>query len=175
MRKEAAGFSGGIWLLWELDDLKVDVLKLDEQVIHCNLRKGDDELLLSAIYASPTEHRWRELWELLSGLAKDIVVPWLLVGDFNEIKTPLEQAGGGRVNETRCRYFNNWIQDCQLIDVGAKGPFYTWKGPKWDGLERVHKRLDRCLRNVQWQGKFVQAEVRVVPRLCSDHHPLLVI
>ncbi|KAK4265671.1 hypothetical protein QN277_026692 [Acacia crassicarpa] len=174
IRKEAVAFSGGIWLLWELDDLKVDVLELDEQVIHCNLRVGEDECLFSAVYASLSEHRRHDLWNLLSRLAGDIVVTWMLAGDFNDIKTPLEQVGGGRVNETRCKHFNNWIQDCNLIDVGAKGPFYTWKGPKWDGLERVYKRLDRCLCNVLWQEKFDKAEIQVVPRLCLDHHPLLV-
>ncbi|KAI9121639.1 hypothetical protein K1719_008672 [Acacia pycnantha] len=119
--------------------------KVVGQVIHCNLRLGEEELLFSAIYASPTEHRRHNLWDLLSGLPSDINVSWLLVGDFNDIKTSLEQAGGERVYETRCRYFNNWIQDCNLIDVRAEGPFYTWKGPKWDGLERVYKRLEKCL------------------------------
>ncbi|KAI9076108.1 hypothetical protein K1719_041922 [Acacia pycnantha] len=100
--------------------------------------------------------------------------PWLLAGDFNDIKTPMEQKGGGRISEVRCRRFNNWIQDSCLIDLEAHGPFYTWKGPKWEGLERVFKRLDRCLCNMLWQEKFVNAEVKVVPRVCSDHHPLVV-
>ncbi|KAI9107301.1 hypothetical protein K1719_021689 [Acacia pycnantha] len=100
--------------------------------------------------------------------------PWLLAGDFNEIKTPMEQRGGGRVNETRCSKFNDWIQDCSLIDLEANGPFYTWKGPKWDGLERVYKRLDRCLCNVLWQAQFVNAVIKVIPRVCSDHHPIVV-
>ncbi|KAI9085212.1 hypothetical protein K1719_032845 [Acacia pycnantha] len=128
----------------------------------------------SAIYANPNENRRHELWEMLSSIGSEVNVPWLLAGDFNEIKTPLEQVGGGRVNEARCRRFNSWIQDCNLIDVEANGPFYTWKGPKWNGLERVFKRLDRCLCNIQWQERFASAEVKVVPRVCSDHHPLVV-
>ncbi|KAI9123034.1 hypothetical protein K1719_005923 [Acacia pycnantha] len=74
--------------------------------------------------------------------SRDINVPWLLAGDFNDMKTPLEHKGGGRVNETRCRNFNSWIQDCNLINFGANGPFYTWRGPKWEGLESVYKRAD---------------------------------
>ncbi|KAI9117386.1 hypothetical protein K1719_011552 [Acacia pycnantha] len=56
----------------------------------------------------------------------------------------------------------------------TSGPFYTWKGPKWEGLERVFKRLDRCLCNVSWLELFEDAKVRVIPRIGSDHHPLLI-
>ncbi|KAI9083833.1 hypothetical protein K1719_034091 [Acacia pycnantha] len=56
----------------------------------------------------------------------------------------------------------------------TSGPFFTWKGPKWEGLERVFKRLDRCLCNINWLELFEDADVRVIPRVGSDHHPLLI-
>ncbi|KAI9091051.1 hypothetical protein K1719_028321 [Acacia pycnantha] len=61
-----------------------------------------------------------------------------------------------------------------LIDMETNGPFFTWKGPKWDGLERVFKRLDRCLCNVNWLEEFVDAKARVIPKVGSDHHPILI-
>ncbi|KAI9114616.1 hypothetical protein K1719_014314 [Acacia pycnantha] len=123
--------------------------------------------------ASPMESKRLRLWELLSNLATDIHTPWILGGDFNEIKTPREQKGGGRVNDSRCKRFNDWIEECSLIDLEAQGPFFTWKGPKWEGLDRVYKRLDRCLCSLSWFEQFADAEICVLPRLCSDHHPLL--
>ncbi|KAI9117049.1 hypothetical protein K1719_012048 [Acacia pycnantha] len=131
-------------------------------------------MLFTAVYASPCEQKRRRLWHAIKEMANNISAPWLVAGDFNEIKTPLEQKGGGRVNEARCRVFNEWIQECEFIDVEAKGPFFTCKGPKWEGLERVHKRLDRCLCNIQWLERFGNAKVRVSLRVGSDHHPLLV-
>ncbi|KAI9122461.1 hypothetical protein K1719_006301 [Acacia pycnantha] len=95
-----------------------------------------------------------DLWEDLQRISEVVNEPGLLGGDFNEIKSPLEQKGGGRVNETRCRRFNDWIQDCKLLDIEANGPLFTWRGPKWDGLDRVFKRLDRCLCNSLWQETF---------------------
>ncbi|KAI9100928.1 hypothetical protein K1719_024052 [Acacia pycnantha] len=172
-RVEAEGFSGGIWLLWELDGLTVNVLERDEQYVHCNLILGGNNMIFTAVYASPNEQRRSRIWDLLHQKANLIVDPWLIAGDFNEIKSPLEQKGGGRINEHRCRKFNAWIQECNLIDIEANGPFFTWKGPKWDGLDRVYRRLDRCLCNEQWQKRFVVADVCVIPRVCSDHHPLL--
>ncbi|KAI9080518.1 hypothetical protein K1719_037484 [Acacia pycnantha] len=150
-RVEAEGFSGGIWILWELEGLKVDVLVHDEQFIHCKLGLGREHMVFTAIYASPNEHRRSRIWPILQEIADGMEELWILIGDFNEIKSPLEQKGGGRISETRCNKFNTWIQQCRLIDVEANGPFFTWRGPKWEGLERVFRRLDRCLCNTQWQ------------------------
>ncbi|KAI9075687.1 hypothetical protein K1719_042303 [Acacia pycnantha] len=131
VRMEADGFSGGIWLLWEWDELIVDVLVKDEQFVHCRVSMEGKEMLFTAVYANPCEQRRHRTWEVLHMLASDVAEPWLMAGDFNEIKTPLEQKGGGRINETRCRNFNEWIQSCNLIDVEANGPYFTWRGPKW--------------------------------------------
>ncbi|KAI9071607.1 hypothetical protein K1719_046429 [Acacia pycnantha] len=161
--------------VWERDDLLLDALVKDELFFHCRIRMGANHMLLTAVYASPNEQRRRGLWENLQEIVASVTEPWLIAGDFNEIKTPLEQKGGGRVNDTRCRRFNDWIQECDLIDVETKGPFYTWKGLKWEGLDRVYKRLDRCLCNIRWLEKFADAEVRVLLRVCSDHHPILVL
>ncbi|KAI9121220.1 hypothetical protein K1719_008253 [Acacia pycnantha] len=172
IREEVEGFSGGIWMLWNLDKLYVDVLVKNDQFIHCKLRLEGKELLFIVIYASPSEQRRHITWDSLHTLAGEVADPWLLVGDFNEIKSPLEQKGGGRVNETRCRRFKEWIQHCNLLDIEADGPFFTWKGPKWEGLDRVYKRLGRCLCNLNWLEKFDNVEFKVLPRVGSDHHPI---
>ncbi|KAI9100326.1 hypothetical protein K1719_024544 [Acacia pycnantha] len=175
VRMEAVGFSGGIWLLWEMEELVVDVKIMDEQFIHCQLNLGGEVMLFTAVYAHPNEQRRNRIWDILHSLACEIEEPWMMVGDFNEIRSPLEQKGGGRINEVRCNKFNQWIEDCNFIDVEASGPLFTWKGPKWEGLERVYKRLDRCLCNISWQESFEEAEIKVIPRVCSDHHPILVV
>ncbi|KAI9077105.1 hypothetical protein K1719_040927 [Acacia pycnantha] len=141
---EIVGFPGGIWIVWDRDDLKVEVLVKEDQFVHCKIGSGTEVLLLTAVYANPAEQRRIGLWDALFRLAENIREPWLVAGDFNEIKSPLEQKGGGRVNDLRCRRFSDWIQSCGLHDVEAKWPFFTWKRPKWEGLDRVHKRLDRC-------------------------------
>ncbi|KAI9090781.1 hypothetical protein K1719_028634 [Acacia pycnantha] len=174
IRREAIGFSGGIWIIWDREELIVDVEVSNEQFIHCKLCLEGKDMLFTAVYANPNEHQRIRLWDLLNEIANNVEEPWMLAGDFNEIKSPMEQKGGGRTSEVRCRRFQNWIQECNLIDLDVGGPFFTWKGPKWEGLDRVYKRLDRCLCNVEWHEQFVNAVIKVLPRLCSDHHPLLV-
>ncbi|KAI9085918.1 hypothetical protein K1719_031995 [Acacia pycnantha] len=159
----------------QMDSMGMNMAKVHRTpVLADQLNLGGWEMLFTAVYANPSEQKRLATWDSLQELASTVVEPWLLAGDFNEIKSPLEQKGGGRVNETRCRRFNGWVQNCNLLDLEAKGPFFTWKGPKWEGLERVYKRLDRCLCNVGWIEHFDNSEVRVIPRLGSDHHPILV-
>ncbi|XP_028775146.1 uncharacterized protein LOC114732008 [Neltuma alba] len=108
-RVEAEGFSGGIWLLWDSDEVQVENVVKDEQFIHCKVRDGEEECLLIAVYGSPNEQKRQHLWGKLKMLVDKINEPWMVVGDFNDIKSPLEQKGGGRVNEARCRRFAEWI------------------------------------------------------------------
>ncbi|KAL4313838.1 hypothetical protein AHAS_Ahas15G0025100 [Arachis hypogaea] len=41
-------------------------------------------------------------------------------------------------------------------------------------MERVFKRLDRGLANAEWRRRYMNARVDILPRVNSDHHPLLV-
>ncbi|XP_061364399.1 uncharacterized protein LOC133307860 [Gastrolobium bilobum] len=47
------------------------------------------------------------------------------------------------------------------------------EGPKWNHLDRVFKKLDRVCANILWRLKFDDAAIQVLPRILSDHNPLL--
>jgi hypothetical protein len=62
-----------------------------------------------------------------------------------------------------------------LLDCGAIGPKFTWRGPTFRDGERIFERLDRALSNDEWRLGFPNAIVKVLPRVnFSDHHPLLI-
>ncbi|XP_061364296.1 uncharacterized protein LOC133307757 [Gastrolobium bilobum] len=61
-----------------------------------------------------------------------------------------------------------------LLDLGGSGPWFTWKGPKFLHLDRVFKRLNRACANASWKTTFTDAGVKVLPRIYSDHSPILV-
>ncbi|KAI9097514.1 hypothetical protein K1719_025285 [Acacia pycnantha] len=96
---------------------KLDLIVILEPRISGSHASMGEEIFFTAVYTSPSESKRHRLWETLYNLACDISKPWLLTWDFNDTKTPLEQKGGGRVNEIRYRKFNDWIEDCSLIDV----------------------------------------------------------
>lgn len=70
----------------------------------------------------------------------------------------------------RCNLFNNMMQVCGLGDLGFQGPAYTWCN-KRHGLARIQVRLDRALAS--WRTLFPDAMVKHLPRLHSDHCPIL--
>ncbi|RYR10811.1 hypothetical protein Ahy_B05g079295 [Arachis hypogaea] len=83
--------------------------------------------------------------------------PWLIMRDEEE----------GRVE-------NSERDICKLIDLGAKGSKFTWKGAIRNGREIVFKRLDRGLSNADWRLRYSEAVVSCLTRTHSDHHPLLI-
>ncbi|KAL1551886.1 hypothetical protein AAHA92_19674 [Salvia divinorum] len=64
--------------------------------------------------------------------------------------------------------FADAIADCQLFDPGFDGPSFTWsRNGLWE-------RLDRVLLGEHWTTVFAATRVTHLPRISSDHAPLLV-
>jgi hypothetical protein len=101
--------------------------------------------------------------------------PWLLAGDFNDILGANEKKGGAPICLRKCLKFKERIDACQLMDLGAIGSKFTWRGPTYHGGQHIFERLDRALSNDSRWLEFPDGVVRVLPRLdFSDHHPLLI-
>ncbi|XP_042006110.1 uncharacterized protein LOC121754885 [Salvia splendens] len=64
--------------------------------------------------------------------------------------------------------FADAIADCQLFDSGFDGPNFTWT------RNGVWERLDRVLLGEHWTTVFAATRVTHLPRISSDHAPLLV-
>lgn len=174
-RVEPQGYSGGIGVLWKSKDISVDVLQDDSQFVHMKVvQENNSSWLFTALYAKPMESMKAWLWQQLLQMSHEISVPWMLAGDFNEIASVDEKSGGAPASYSRCRKFKDWIEECKLIDLGYLGPKFTWRGQKSPGLSRVYERLDRAFCNMEWRVSFPEAAVRNLPRVKSDHHPILI-
>ncbi|XP_019166674.1 PREDICTED: uncharacterized protein LOC109162425 [Ipomoea nil] len=65
------------------------------------------------------------------------------------------------------------LQEEGLVDLGFVGPQLTWvRGA--DANTRKGARLDRALCDMPWRQRFPEAEVRHLPRIASDHAPILI-
>lgn len=172
---EAQGMSGGIWLLWNEAHLKITALKTHKQFIHCTIEgMGKCVWSFSEVYASPREMERKDLWTELELISRSTRGPWLVAGDLNDIISKDEQRGGTEPVERKCKRFKDYIESCNLIDLGSEGPRFTWRGPMVNHGTRLFKRLDRALCNRDWKLQFGDAKVTVGPRILSDHHPLLI-
>ncbi|XP_061346816.1 uncharacterized protein LOC133292429 [Gastrolobium bilobum] len=95
-------------------------------------------------------------------------------GDFNEIAFTHENKGGVMADSSRCAKFASVLDECKVTDMGCDGSPFTWQGPKWANLDRIFKRLDRVVANLDWRIMCDEARVSSLPGLLSDHNPLLI-
>ena len=173
-RVDTQGFVGGIWILWDVATVQLQLIKSHAQYVTMVVKgHGFQSWLFTAIYASPSVHLREHLWRELEGLANSVNTPWLLAGDFNETRSLTERDHGSDDMARRCAKFNNVIENNGLIDLGFSGPIYTWaRGTTWS--TRKSSRLDRALCNSAWRTRFKEGVVRHLPHSHSDHCPLLI-
>lgn len=134
----SVGRSGGILAAWNSALIEVEVLKLDRQLIHLKCRyPRNDWFCVTALYAIPNSNHKQILWNNLSGLASSMMLPWTVLGDFNDVASLNERTGGLGGCALRCSLFFDRIQSCNLMDIGAMGPKFTWRGPKLGNGRRL--------------------------------------
>ncbi|CAL1408859.1 unnamed protein product [Linum trigynum] len=149
--------------------LAITELDRDSQFLHLLCTdQNKNSVLLTAIYAKPNDHDRQPLWANIRRLEQTIDRPWLLAGDFNSITCPSERKGGAAYNPSKTASFNACIRDCGLLDVGFTGPKFTWSNG------RLSQRLDRALCNQEWIRQFPDTVSTNLPRLRSDHRPILI-
>ena len=150
-RVEANGRSGGLWLMWNKSKINIKIIKSSRHFIHGIVKEGErDSWLFTVVYANPNNELKKQCFKEVAQLVGSIRMSWMVIGDFNEILMASEKVGGARVDNQRIYRFAKWVQDCQLIDLGSKGPKFTWRGGVRNGYGRVYERLDRCFSNDQW-------------------------
>jgi hypothetical protein len=128
---------------------------------------------LTGFYEHPGPTKRKEGWSLLRFLTTMDPVPWVCLGDFNEILHQSEKCGGNEKNRGLMEDFHSTLDFCDLVDLGFRGPKFTWKNGREDGVF-VQERLDRVVGNDGWRNFFPKADILVKGVTSSDHLPLIV-
>ncbi|KAI9099114.1 hypothetical protein K1719_024881 [Acacia pycnantha] len=171
--------SGGMALAWHFSRLTVNILEENRQFFRLECKSDKHPaFLLTTIYAIPHSNLRSVLWDHLIRVSSSITSPWCVLGDFNDIRTSSERIGGRNVNPVRLQWFQNRINDAELIDLGSCGPNMTWRGPRLEGGSRIYEHLDRGLVNSHFlqamPESFIQAEpIDVLPWHSSSCFPRL--
>ncbi|XP_075665228.1 uncharacterized protein LOC142634864 [Castanea sativa] len=169
----SVGLSGGLALFWKCE-INIDVFKSSLSHIDAVVDGGDKFGLchLSDFYGNPDTSLRTHSWNLLKELCGLSQLPWLVVGDFNEITCAREKEGGAPMPNHQMARFNNTINFCGLREVAFVGPCFTWIYQKKDGIQ-IRERLDRALANQDWISLFPLAKLFHKSSSASDHIPLL--
>lgn len=98
--------------------------------------------------------------------------PWLMMGDFNEAAWQHEHFSRTSRNEKNMENFRKVLADCNLMDLGFKGPKWTYDNKKM-GMDNVKARIDRGVADQEWSSIFLEASIEHIISSRSDHLPLL--
>uniref|UniRef100_A0A7N2M4M2 DUF4283 domain-containing protein n=1 Tax=Quercus lobata TaxID=97700 RepID=A0A7N2M4M2_QUELO len=109
--------------------------------------------------------------ELVVDKDKKVELPWMAIGDFNELVGLSEKEGGGCRPTSHMARFSKTIDWCGFRDAGFVGPKFTWLYQKNDGTQ-IRERLDRALATEDWMVKFPSTKLYHLSSSVSDHCPL---
>ena len=124
------------------------------------------------VYAPCDTQNKRVLWESLR--QQKILCPnvlWCLMGDFNNVRSPLERVGLSQrvVDDRIISEFNDWIADLEVEEPPCVGRKFTWFRP--NGAAK--SKLDRTFVSAEWFSKWPVSTQFILDRNFSDHCPVL--
>ncbi|XP_070056687.1 uncharacterized protein [Nicotiana tomentosiformis] len=119
-----------------------------------------------SIYGLHTLEDRRYLWRDLADINIRQQGPWLIMGDYNAIRSEEDRLIGNLVQELEVRDFNSFIDDTALVEMRTNGRNFTWTNG------HTYSKIDRALVNTEWMLKMPYLEVWVMDLGCSDHSPL---
>lgn len=170
---DVVGLSRGIYILWN-NHVNIQPIALTEQEVYLFVKVPSlaQSFYITAIYAKPYISFKHMMWDNLNSFASHYNNPWLVLGNFNDIASPNEKFGGRPPNLNRIATFNKNLDYYNLIDLGFKGPKFTWTNNRRNS-NLVMERLDRFLANPNWLNMFPKASVEHLTKTYSDHCPLI--
>ncbi|XP_019176865.1 PREDICTED: uncharacterized protein LOC109172170 [Ipomoea nil] len=168
---DRVGIGGGLALMWKVADM---ASLLDYSANHINVKvtlPGQPAWRLTCFYGFPERSRRHDAWNLLRELKAQSDLPWVVIGDFNDIASHAEKRGVNPHPDSLIRGFNDTLLDCGLSDLGMVGYEFTWERGR--GTHRwVEERLDRAVASGDWCEMYTGVSVYNLPSVTSDHSAL---
>ena len=170
---DAINTVGGVLLVWDkrvFEKVNCTVGRFSVNVLF----KGvvDDFVWACLGVYGPNEDSQRgALWEELSRMHSRWNTAWCVFEDFNIIRYLSERLGCEAFSPAMFA-FSDFIEANYLMDLPLEGASFTWFR---DSGQDCMSRIDRTLASVDWVDHFGNVSQRVLPRVVSDHCPLLVV
>ena len=164
--------ASGLAMLWKIYvDLHVQTYSLN----HIDARIMTDPSSpwrLTGFYGRPKEHRKHESWKYLRHLHSRDSLPWICIGDYNEILSSDEKQGRISRSLWCMEEFRSALLYCCLIDLGFTRNIFTWRNGR-TGSAFIQERLDWVCATTGWRDIFLHAKVHHPQVTYSDHDPIL--
>ncbi|KAL4385582.1 hypothetical protein GQ457_15G020990 [Hibiscus cannabinus] len=113
------GSQGDLCLAWSQD-----------MTVSRGVQNRPNRYLLARFYGRPIDSEREASWDLIRQLGSDLSLPWLIMGDFNELLSSSEKCDGKLHPKRNMEDFRNALLDTNLSDIGFTGHWYTWEKKK---------------------------------------------
>ncbi|XP_019150373.1 PREDICTED: uncharacterized protein LOC109147192 [Ipomoea nil] len=154
---DSRGLSGGLALLWKTNDT-VSLLSYSRNHVDVVIRiDGFAHWRITGFYGFLDRSDREESWNLLRHLRSRSTLPWVVLGDFNDLFFQYEKRGRFRHPESLLRGFGEALEDCGLGEGTV-----AW----------VDEKLDRVVACDEWRGVVEGARVYNILTRRSDHSSL---
>ncbi|XP_040990989.1 uncharacterized protein LOC121238224 [Juglans microcarpa x Juglans regia] len=162
---------GKVWIFWkEIYDF--GVVHMSNQAVSGWLCLASYRIMVTFVYAKCSQIERRGLWEELENVQVN-ESPWLVVGDFNAIRSDAERIGGNPRSLLAMTEFNGCVDTCGLVEMRFQGRMMSWCNGHV-GSSRSWARLDRALVNIDFSTNFGSAFMEYLTRKSSDHCSMVV-
>ena len=111
-------------------------------------------------------------WKLLRNLHTRSSLPWMCIGDYNEILTFEEKNGTNSRPLPPMLEVQSTLLFCGLIDLGYSGFLFTWQNGRFRAAY-VEERLDSACASLGWSKLFPTEKVCHLTASYFDHDPIL--
>ncbi|KAM3692992.1 hypothetical protein ACJW31_08G131500 [Castanea mollissima] len=166
------GRRGGLAMLWK-DEVNLHIQTYSPHHIDAIIRTNPrSPWRIIGFYGYPEESHKHNSWNLLRYLHSRMSMPWVCIGDYNEILSSDEKQGRIEKAFPPMLAFWNTLAHCELMDLGFQGGKFTWSNGR-PGVEFVQERIDRACANQAWRDLFPRSRVIHLSSSYSDHIPIL--
>ncbi|XP_074266328.1 uncharacterized protein LOC141588804 [Silene latifolia] len=169
MEVDSVGRSGGLAFLWRKE---VDCTFVSASVHHMDFSiKGvEGAWRITGFYGWPAVGDRHLSWDLLRLLGGQSQLPWVCLGDFNEVLFSTEMKGGCRP-QWQMNNFRAAVDDCGLKDVPWEGYNFSFDNGQVGEANR-QSMIDRALCTKSWRELFPYARLYYLNKEWSDHAPI---
>lgn len=135
---------------------------------------GIEAWRLSCFYGFPERSRRKESWNFLRALSKLSVLPWCVIGDFNDLLYSTDKKGVHEHPNALLEGFKSAVEGSGLVEVELCGGNFTWEKSR-GSKNWVEEKLDRAFATSNWWTKFPLCKLNLIDVPVSDHNPIFLV
>ncbi|XP_074362176.1 uncharacterized protein LOC141702378 [Apium graveolens] len=168
---DSIGRGGGLALIWK-NSVKCTVIGSGNNFIDVSITNANgSEWRMTGFYGFPERARRKASWDLLKQLSGKSDLPWIVMGDFNDMINIEDRKGPHDHPQALLDGFKQTIESCGLIELDLMGGSFTWEKSRGT-RDWVRGRIYRAFASGDWWNLFPLCKLTVHHCVYSDHDPI---